>query len=208
MKPKIEHFHRIALLRFLLLKTAIVRQGIKPGEFLRVRHCYQSRNAEGFHFCLYRNDILEILGLNYLELKVDPESSLILFYHEKTLKKVLAEEENQEILNGFGYPQNDFHGQLRFLQKRFSQEKLPHEIGVFIGYPAKDVTGFIQNQPRTPVHRGDWAVFGDAGESLRKMDLYRKTEAFAAAALDVCHDLQTFFEHLSGYLPAAEHPGL
>ena len=198
MRPEIDLFHREALLRFLLLKTAVVRQGIKPGEFLRVLHCYQSRNREGFHFCLYRNDILKILGLNYLELKVDAESSLILFYHEDALRSALQQEENRKILHSLGYPEGGLQVQLQFLQHRFSEEKLPHEIGVFIGYPAKDVSGFLRNLPRTPVHRGDWAVFGDAQESLRKMDLYRRMEKSAAAILDGCSDLQTFFERLSG----------
>ena len=83
---------------------------------------------------------------------------------------------------------------LFFLRERFAVEKIPHEVGVFIGYPLKDVKGFMEKLPRTPVHRGDWTVFGDASESLEKMSLYRKAEAFAGKILDVCEDLQTFFD--------------
>ena len=83
---------------------------------------------------------------------------------------------------------------LAFLRERFAVERIPHEVGVFIGYPLKDVKGFMEKLPRTPVHRGDWTVFGDAAESLEKMSLYRKAEEFAGKILDVCEDLQTFFD--------------
>ena len=37
---RIDESHRKELLKFLLVKTAAVRQGIKPAELLRVRHYY------------------------------------------------------------------------------------------------------------------------------------------------------------------------
>lgn len=190
--------HRKELLRFLLLKTAAVRSGVKPGELLRVQHCYQSRNAEGFQFCLYRRDIFEILKLDYLELRVEAKSSLVLFYQKTTMSQILEKAENREILIRCGYPEDASSGELlELLRGRFQGENLPHEVGVFIGYPAKDVAGFLERLPRTPVHRGDWAVFGDAGESLSRMTLYRQTEEFARNVLDVCGDLQTFFDRIS-----------
>lgn len=195
MNCQISEKHRKELLRFLLLKTAAVRSGVKPGELLRVQHCYKSRNSEGFNFCLYRADILQTLKLNYLELRVEPESSLILFYHRETMAKTLSDTQNLSLLSTLGYPAGcDMDDLLFFLRERFAVEKIPHEVGVFIGYPLKDVKGFMEKLPRTPVHRGDWTVFGDASESLEKMSLYRKAEAFAGKIFDVCEDLQTFFD--------------
>lgn len=198
MKPEISQSHRRKLLRFLLTKTAAVRSGIKPAELLRVRHCYESKNSEGFRFCLYRDDILNILNLHYLELQNDEESSLILFYHPVTLQKTLSQEDNLAILRGCFYPDTDDMGTLLLhLLERFSCEKIPHEIGVFIGYPAKDVDGFIRKLPRTPVHHGIWTVFGEATESLARMDLYRSVETFAERMLDACEDLQTFYHKIN-----------
>lgn len=195
MKRQISEKHRKELLRFLLLKTAAVRSGVKPGELLRVQHCYKSRNSEGFNFCLYRADILQTLKLNYLELRVEPESSLILFFHRETMAMTLSDTKNLSLLSTLGYPVGpDIDDLLAFLRERFAVEKIPHEVGVFIGYPLKDVKGFMEKLPRTPVHRGDWTVFGDAAESLEKMSLYRKAEAFAGKILDACEDLQTFFD--------------
>ena len=64
---RIDEEHRKELLRFLLVKTAAVRQGVKPAELLRVRHCYSGVNAEGLRVCLYRSDIYCILGLDYVD---------------------------------------------------------------------------------------------------------------------------------------------
>lgn len=199
MNLAINDSHRKELLRFLLLKTAAVRSGVKPGELLRIQHCYHSRNSEGFKFCLYRRDILEIMQLKFYELRVESESSLILFYHPEQLGRTLKLPENTAILQKYGYPAGAaITVMLKHLQERFAGEKIPHEVGVFIGYPAKDVAGFIEQLPRTPVHRADWAVFGDAGESVARMELYRRIQQAAADLLDTCEDLQTFFRQLAG----------
>ena len=128
--------HRKELLRFLLLKTAAVRNGVKPGELLRVRHCYSARNAGGFQFCLYRKEIFDLLRLDYLELRTESDSSLVLFYHPSGLADALACPENRAVLRQCGYAENASPAdRLAELKRRFSSGKLPHEVGVFIGYP-------------------------------------------------------------------------
>ncbi len=198
MLPPIDENHRKELLRFLLVKTAAVRSGLKPAELLRVRHCYRMRNAEGFPFCLYRRDIFHTLRLDYLELREEPQSSLVLFYHPERLRQELALPAKRTILARCGYPEHATTASLlATLRERFSSEFLPHEVGVFIGYPAKDVVGFMDKLPRTPVHRGGWLVFGNPEESLSRMQLYRRIERFANRTLDACADLQDFFNRIN-----------
>ena len=95
---KIDEAHRKELLRFLLVKTAAVRRGVKPAELLRVRHCYSCVNSEGLRVCLYRSDIYCILGLDYVELKVEETSSLVLFHNPPVLAATLAERRNRRWL--------------------------------------------------------------------------------------------------------------
>lgn len=185
--------HRKELLRFLLLKTAPVRCGIKPGALLRVRHCYATRNAEGLSFCLYRRDIFDTLQLDYMELREERDSSLVLFFHPEAMCAALRAPENREILNRYSYPLDQSAGSaLAFLKQRFAAVCFPHEVGVFIGYPAKDVIGFIENLPKTPIHKGDWQVFGDPRESVTRMKLYRKAERVAQDAFDACDRITDF----------------
>ncbi len=223
---KIDEGHRKELLRFLLVKTAAVRRGVKPGELLRVRHCYAGVNAEGLRVCLYRSDIYGILGLDYVELKVEAESSLVLFYDPATLAATLSERRNARWLARMGYPEignsekvivnsermNSERGMaidrqglgsggldlmLAHLVRRAAECELPHEVGVFIGYPLKDVAGFIRNIPATPVHKGAWRVYGDAEESLARMRAYADIEEEARAALDKVSGIGEFIEMIS-----------
>ena len=187
-------------LRFLLVKTAAVRSGVKPGELLRVRHCYKSQTQADSPFSFTRDDVLKILKLDYVRLRVEDNSSLVLFFHRDALRRAVSQPENFATLQRCGYPESrDLKTFLRTLYQRFSIEKFPHEVGVFIGYPAKDVVGFIEkNRPRTPC-RCPWTVFGDATESLFLSNLYRQTELFAQSVLDACESLQTFFETVANY---------
>lgn len=191
--------HRKNLLRFLLLKTAAVRRGVKPGELLRVRRCFTEKTPSGEPVCLHRHDILRILELDYIELLAERDSSLVLFFHTESMENALRDPANREILARCGYPVSAHMSELmKELQRRFRLgEDMPHEVGVFLGYPAKDVAGFMANLPRTPVEHGRWAVYGDAAESIARMTLYRRTEAAAERVLNVCGDTRTFLEHIS-----------
>ncbi len=195
--------HRKDLLRFLLLKTAAVRRGVKPGELLRVRRCFTEETPSDEPVCLHRRDILNILELDYVELLVENDSSLVLFYHPDAMGYALHDPANRAILARCGYPADaDVRALLTELQRRFQHgSDLPHEVGVFLGYPAKDVAGFMANLPRTPVEHGRWAVYGDAAESVARMTLYRRIEAAAERVLNVCGDTRTFLEHISTLNP-------
>ena len=195
---KIDEGHRKELLKFLLVKTAAVRRGIKPGELLRVRHCYEGVNADGLRVCLHRSDIYSILRIDYVELKVESGSSLVLFYNRAALARTLAEARNRRWLERLGYPAGgSCDAMLAELCRRAFAEAIPHEVGVFIGYPLKDVAGFMRHIPATPVHRGAWRVYGDAAESLRRMRLYGMAEADASEAFERAGGIDEFIEMIS-----------
>ena len=62
-------------------------------------------------------------------------------------------------------------------------------------YPLKDVAGFMERIPSTPVHNATcWRVYGNADESLRRMSAYRREEASANAALDRAKGVSEFIE--------------
>ncbi len=204
-QPAIDDAHRRVLLRFLLVKTAGVRSGIKPAELLRVRHCYEQTNAEGFRFCLYRRDIFFTLRLDYVELKVEKESSLVLFYARDRLAQTLRVPENQTWLRNLGYPADaSLESYLLELKRRAQGESLPHEVGVFVGYPLKDVDGFMRHLPATPLHGGAWRVYGNVVESLRRMRLYARVEEWADAALDSAPSLEAFYARTERFCPCAD----
>ena len=197
---RIDESHRKELLRFLLVKTAAVRRGVKPAELLRVRHCYSGVNSEGLRVCLYRSDIYEILGLDYIELTVEESSSLVLFYNPPVLDATLGERSSRQWLARLGYPENGSPAELLAeLRRRFSGSVIPHEVGVFIGYPLKDVDGFMKQLPATPLHgrHGAWRIYGDVGESLVRMNRYEREEAVAANILLSAGGVDDFIRQIS-----------
>ena len=197
-KNRIDERHRKELLGFLLVKTAAVRQGVKPAELLRVRHCYEGVNSEGLHICLYRSDIYGILRLDYLELKVEEQSSLVLFYNPATLNATLKERRNRRWLARLGYPADGtMRDMLAELRSRAGGSTLPHEVGLFIGYPLKDVAGFMLRIPATPLHGCAWRVYGDASASMEKMHLYKNAELDATEALERARGVGDFIEMIS-----------
>ncbi|MFR1129464.1 MAG: DUF3793 family protein [Enterocloster bolteae] len=48
----------------------------------------------------------------------------------------------------------------------------PHEIGLLLGYPAKDVTGFIENNGKNFLYIGYWKVYSDLSECKRIFQSY------------------------------------
>lgn len=54
------------------------------------------------------------------------------------------------------------------------QQDFPHEIGVFLGYPLRDVIGFIENNGQNYSCCGHWKCYGDAAEAQKTFDSYRK----------------------------------
>ena len=195
---RIDERHRKELLGFLLVKTAAVRQSIKPAELLRVRHCYEGVNSEGLRVCLYRRDIYGILGLDYMELKVEAQSSLVLFYNPSALSETLAEPRNRRWLARLGYPaRGTADGLLAELRRRWAGKEIPHEVGVFIGYPLKDVAGFMRRIPSTPVHRGVWRVYGGEKESLDRMRIYASAEEEARQLLQSADGVDDFIRRIT-----------
>ena len=58
-----------------------------------------------------------------------------------------------------------------------TSESFPHEIGLFLGYPAEDVQGFIRNCAAKPKLVGAWKVYGDAEVAKKKFASYKKMHA-------------------------------
>ncbi len=50
--------------------------------------------------------------------------------------------------------------------------EFPHEIGLFLGYPASDVRGFIENRPC--LFAGQWKVYSEPEKAVQKFALYTR----------------------------------
>ena len=191
--------HKRSLIRFLMIKTAGVRAGIKPGTLLRVVCCrHTPDNVPDEKICHYLDEILADLKLDFRILRHDSKSALVLFYDPELLERTLNGKEEHACLARYGYPVAvRMEEYLDHLENRCTFLPLPHEVGIFIGYPPKDVTGFMEKAARTPIRRGDWQVFGDPGESLRLMRLYRYAEHLAEKIIENCQDMESCLDQIA-----------
>lgn len=100
---------------------------------------------------------------------------LIYVYRPKQLAKDLAGHAVKKILSGMGYPQGNVEAMLYFLTRRIGQAgEFPHEIGLFLGYPAEDVTGFIENKGSHYKCCGFWKVYSDERAARELFSKYRQ----------------------------------
>jgi len=208
---------RMELMRYLLLQTSLVRGGVKPAEILTVSHCYcasdPERTGSVFHsqtssnlpssdnftegFCILQGEVLRRLGLPWKTLRHRDHGSLTIFYDPQLLAETLAVPAVQKYLRRNGYSDCETLDQwLARLAERFETESFPHEVGLFLGYPLKDVVGFIFARARH-THQGSWRVYGRKEPSLQLMDRYRRARQLAETIVDQVEDWDQCVQKIS-----------
>ncbi len=179
---------RECLASFLALEAAEVIAGEKPANLLgianRRRPC--GRNL----YTLWKEWGVEVLaesGLAVRKLADRGNSILLLIYRQEALGELVRRPSASAVLARAGYGDvSDLGGVLGELTSRMEGDSFPHEIGVFLGYPLKDVAAFM-GLVRIPFAcQGPWKIFGDPRESLRLAEVFRCCRARMAEHLVGC----------------------
>lgn len=114
-------------------------------------------------------------GLRVLPLRFSEKRALIYLYRPKKLSADLSDAAAMELLQQQGYHTQSCTGCiLQLIHRLREQENFPHEIGLFLGYPAEDVRGFIENKARGCKCVGCWKVYGDTATAQKRFDQYKK----------------------------------
>lgn len=87
-----------------------------------------------------------------------------------------------EELRSFGYNiENPDVCVVQLMRRLKKSGEFPHEIGLFLGYPAEDVCGFIENRAGGAKFTGYWKVYGDLETAQRTFAQYKKcTDVYCA----------------------------
>ena len=72
----------------------------------------------------------------------------------------------QKALGQLGYVYQNVNEALKFLQGRMNGADFPHEIGFFLGYPIKDVYGFMGLCELPVAGSGTWKMYGKLESSI------------------------------------------
>jgi len=93
----------------------------------------------------------------------------ILFYNNKLLDSTLLDSRNLVFLKKMGYIEEySLESYLDHLIKKIEKDYIPHEIGIFLGYPLKDVIGFMGHTSLKLTKINGWNVYGDSRLSDEK----------------------------------------
>lgn len=121
------------------------------------------------------NKIFRKKGLRILPLRYKNGRALIYVYRPSLLKEDLKHSYAESLLTELGYIPESINMCVRKLSRRMAESgDFPHEIGLFLGYPAEDVQGFIEKGSRSYKCKGYWKVYSDEENALRLFEKYRK----------------------------------
>lgn len=180
---------RDCLASFLAFESAEILAGAKPANLInlvdRPHHC--GRNF----YRLWKEsgqELLDSCGLIGRELVDRGDSLLLLVYAPQQLEVLLAQKNVRVLLRRAGYPEAGSSAViLAELEKRCrAGEGFPHEIGIFLGYPLKDVVAFM-GLVRIPFTcQGPWKIYGQPGQSLALAENHRRCRARMVQRLARC----------------------
>lgn len=168
---KTEHLEKM-----LAFNLSPVLQQVKPSELVILKKdCFEK---------IWRKEnagIIKALGLSCRQLNSSSDSLYLLFYNDFLLRDMLFSSTSQNILKKSSY-KNTLSLQSLFyqLQKRLNNDVFPHEIGLFLGYPAHDVEGFIRFSGKNFCACKYWKVYENIEYSLdkfRQIDMARNQAA-------------------------------
>ena len=121
------------------------------------------------------NTLLGDKGISLTVLRKNPDSALIYVYREARLQADLQNPESAKLLHSLGYLHTDADYAIGMLKERLAEsDRFPHEIGLFLGYPPKDVIAFIRNEGRNSKCTGCWKVYYDEKEAKQTFAKFKK----------------------------------
>ncbi len=101
---------------------------------------------------------------------------LVYFFKKDKLDKKLSTSKVSEFLNLMGYKDcRQVYDYLNLLKNRFN-DSCPDEIGVFLGYPLKDVIDFKDRDKKTCKCTGYWKCFNDEKSSRKAFEKFDETK--------------------------------
>ena len=161
-----------SLLEKLLIENASeTLAGLKAASVFNVRADFRPEIDEEISRL---NEVLNPKGVFVCRISENPKYTLILVYRRSLLGKALKNQEARQILKEFGYSECSSEACLQHLSERLTAcGSFPHELGIFLGYPAADVREYIKNKGGGCRLCGFWKVYCNEQEALELFRKYR-----------------------------------
>lgn len=166
---------------WLVIKLGPVLLGSKPAELLNFLNS-NDKTPEKVHII--------IKNINYshrikYRITNSNDSTKILFYNPVIMEKNIQEPKNKKFLESLGYDKNfRLEEHIDFLMGKIQKGEVPAEIGIFLGYPLKDIIGYIGHPSLKLTKIKGWRVYGDPRLSDAKYREFSKARKEVKALLE------------------------
>lgn len=176
--------------KWLTVELASTVQGCKPSTVLSLV------DTRGLALLTlwrqYGIDFLQQTRVRYLVLRKSANRETILFYRPEALEACLKDKRHQYFFRNLGYPiEQGVEACLDLLRRRF-QATCPHEIGLILGIPLKDVLGFMGLSDLPLTCRKEWCIYGNPDESIRTIERFARNRSVVLEHLSggmTCHEI-------------------
>ncbi|MBR2409520.1 MAG: DUF3793 family protein [Lachnospiraceae bacterium] len=151
--------------------------GIKTGNLFTCEYNDEKKLRECIR-CWNRT--LTKKGVRAVPLRFWERRALIYVYRPSRLDADFRHGMSEQLLQERGYCKEKPGNCVVHLIKRLHEyEMFPHEIGLFLGYPPEDVSGFIENHADGYKWVGSWKVYGNEEAAKKTCARYKKcTEVY------------------------------
>lgn len=161
----------------LMLACAEVLAGVKPANLISIVNRNQLCGRNLYHLWQSHHEELatRLPDLTIRVLQTRERATLLLCYNNDQLKRHLAHAGIRTLLHKAGYEaDSSIEALLVELSRRIENNgSFPHEIGLFIGYPAKDVAAFMGLIKLPFTCQCLWRIYGNPDQSLGLAEQFR-----------------------------------
>lgn len=149
--------------------------GLKTGNLIRVPY---TSLLQLNHQVKCLNSKINKKGIYIIKLFISTKYAWLYTFRPENLTNIMREQSVIKFLSSFGYDTSSIGTLLNSLRVRLSKyhekENFPHEIGIFLGYPIKDVISFYNNKGKNYLLSGPWKVYHDVCSAKCIFEKHRK----------------------------------
>lgn len=108
--------------------------------------------------------LLENTDILCKELLTTETQTTFLVYKQEKVERYLERKKVRNLLQQLGYNSWNINSLLEKIGEKYQSYMkhggvFPHEMGLLLGYPAEDVTGFIEHKGKNFLYSGYWKVY-------------------------------------------------
>lgn len=159
---------------FIVYNVSQVIAGIKPASTIALKK--DGDNLYG-KWIKFGRSFVKSIGLEFIELRDNDKAIIVMLYNKELLEEYIFKSENKLFLNKLGYDEKeDIHIYLKKLKERYDLYHCPHELGLFLGIPIKDVKDFMECTKKKCLLCGYWKVYNDCNKAKKIFCQYDKVK--------------------------------